>query len=294
MSKMDAPSVALPTVAQQAPEFYCAEIWGGNRPMDGPIDVPGARGWVYSHACEGGRGGDIHYVSLCSSGLISRFCLADVAGHGEAVAKVSDEIHTLLRRYMNTLDQRRVLAELNRRLEGTKQGTMTTAAVVTYFPPAHRLSVSYAGHPPGWLYRQAEGQWSRLVPQAAGEGHTAMRDLPLAIFPQTSFSRRKERTRNGDRVLVVTDGVLEAPAPGGELFGDARLAQVLEEHAGDSVEALVHAVLAAVTAHTHDERLPHDDVTLMLLELVPGPRALGIWHGLKRRLLPRPRAVKAS
>ncbi len=294
MNKTDASSVALPTVAQQVPEFYCAEIWGGNRPMDGAIRVPGARGWVYSHPSEGGRGGDIHYVSLCNSGLISRFCLADVAGHGETVAKVSDEIHTLLRRYMNTLDQRRVLAELNRRLEGTEQGTMTTAAVITYFPPAHTLSVSYAGHPPGWLYRQADGQWSRLISEPRVEGRAALRDLPLAIFPLTSFSRRKEHTRTGDRVLVVTDGVLEAPAPDGELFGDARLARVLNEHAGDDVRGLAHAIVAAVSAHMHDQHLPHDDVTLLVIEFAPGPRGLGIWHALKRRFLPRPRAAGAS
>jgi len=293
MTETGAASV-LPSVAHEPPAFYCAEIWGGNRPMDGPIHVPGARGWVYSHPSEGGRGGDIHYVSLCNSGLISRFCLADVAGHGETVARVSDEIHGLLRRYMNTLDQRRVLTDLNRRLEGTEQGTMTTAAVVTYFPPAHTLSVSYAGHPPGWLYRRAESQWSRLAPKAPVGGGSALRDVPLAIFAQTSFSRRKERVHTGDRVLVVTDGVLEAPAPDGDLFGDARLEHVLGEHAGDGVEALARAIVAAVIAHTHDEHLPHDDATLLLLEFEPGPRGLGIWHGLKRRFLPRPRAAEAS
>ena len=50
----------LPVVAPKpVPEFVCAEVWGGNRPVNAPIDLPGVRGWVYSHPCEGGRGDGI-------------------------------------------------------------------------------------------------------------------------------------------------------------------------------------------------------------------------------------------
>jgi len=274
------------------PEFYCAEIWGGNRAINGPIELPGVHGWLYSHPCEGGRGGDIHYVSLCSSGLISRFCLADVAGHGEPVARVSGEIHGLLRRYMNNLDQRRVLSELNRRLEAADLGTMTTAAALTYFPPMHRLSVSYAGHPPGWLFRRSTNRWTRLTAADRPRARDTLRDLPLAISPDVSFSRRTERVRQADRVLLVTDGVLEAPDPAGNLFGEEGLQRLLDTNASADVQRLTEIIVAALRTHTRAEELSHDDVTLLVLEFTPGPRAWGIWHGLKRRLFPRrPAAV---
>jgi len=270
-----------------APEFYCAEIWGGNRAINGPIELPGVHGWVYSHPCEGGRGGDIHYVSLCSSGLISRFCLADVAGHGEPVARVSGEIHRLLRRYMNNLDQRRVLSELNRRLEAAELGTMTTAVALTYFPPMHRLSVSYAGHPPGWFFQHKTNRWTRLTAADRPPSRAVLRDLPLAISPDVSFSRRTERVRQADRVLLVTDGVLEAPDPSGNLFGDERMQSLLDANVSAGVKRLTEIIVAALRAHTRAEDLSHDDVTLLVLEFTPGPRAWGIWHGLKRRLFPR-------
>lgn len=278
------------------PEFTCAEVWGGNRPVRGVVDTPGIRGCVYSQPCKGGRGGDIHYVSICGSGLISRLCLADVVGHGEKVAKVSGEIHDLLRRYMNNTDQRRVLAELNRRLTREELGGLTTAAVATYVHPTRSLSVSYAGHPPGWLYRRDERTWIRLQLDADRERSKELLNLPLSVENSTRFTRRKLRVRNGDRLLLVTDGVLEAPEAGhfGRLYGDERLTCLLNEHQDADVNTLVESVVQAIQAHTRDAGLTHDDVTLLVVEFVPGPRAGGLWLGLKNRVFGRRPRVHAD
>jgi serine phosphatase RsbU (regulator of sigma subunit) len=271
------------------PAFTCAEVWGGNRPVQGVVDTPGIRGCVYSQPCAGGRGGDIHYVSICGSGLISRLCLADVVGHGEKVAQVSGEIHDLLRRYMNNTDQRRVLAELNRRLTADELGSLTTAAVATYVHPTRSLSVSYAGHPPAWLYRHEGRAWTRLQLEDDRERRKGLLNLPLSVENTTRFTRRKVRVRNGDRLLLVTDGVLEAPEAGNvqRLYGDERLERLLSENQDADVNALVETVVQAIQAHTRDAGLTHDDVTLLLVEFVPGPRAGGLWLGLKNRVFGR-------
>ncbi len=272
--------------ASTSAELACAEIWGGNRAINAPIHLPGIRGWVYSLPSVGGRGGDIHYVSLCSSGLLSRFCLADVAGHGEKVARVSSEIHLLLRRYMNTADERCVLTELNRRLEGSELEHMTTAAAASYLPPVRMLSVSYAGHPPGWYYRRSDDSWQRLSAADVVTSQQQPVNLPLAVDPHTSFSRRRLRVRPGDRLLLVTDGVLEAPGrQTRELFGDERVGDVLMANRHMSVEELAAVLVAALVAHTGDPELSHDDVTLLLLEFVRGPRAFGLWEMLLNRVL---------
>lgn len=272
------------TGAPPTASFYCAEVWGGNRAADSAIELPGARGWVYSRPCEGGHGGDIHYVSLCSSGLISRICLADVAGHGQTVSAVSASIHGLLRTYMNNFDQRRVLSELNRRMEEGGIGVMTTAVAVTYFPPSRFLSVSYAGHPRAWFYRAREERWSRLEVALASRPAT---DLPLAIDPTAEFTRRDIRIRRGDRLLLLTDGVLEAPDASGVYFGEARLAAVLEAHRHADIRMLVRALVERVCAHTGCPAVAHDDVTIVGLEFTRSPRGFGLWHALVRRLFPR-------
>ena len=285
MTTSHASQTVTATLPVRAPEFVCAEVWGGNRPVDTPLKLPGIRGKVYSHPCHGGRGGDIHYVSICNSGLTSRLCLADVVGHGEAVAQVSSEIHALLRRYMNNHDETRVLADLNKRLIGRDLRSMTTAASVSYLPPMRLLAVSYAGHPPGWLYRKADDAWSRLEVHAAAHHDHEPLDLPLAIDPDSAYSRRRLRVRAGDRVLLVTDGVLEAPSPAGGLYGDKRLTLLLEQHRGATIEELVDRIVADVVAFTRDPGLSHDDVTLLGIEFTPGPKAFGIWTLLKNQLL---------
>lgn len=267
-------------------EFVCSEIWGGNRPIDRDVHAPGMRGRLFSRPCDGGSGGDVHYLSVCGSGLLSRLCIADVAGHGEAVSSVSRQIHGLLRKFMNNLDQRRVLAELNRTLESADEPILTTAAAFSYYPPSRTLSYSYAGHPPAWYYDRSLQRWSVLeLPPASGRG---LFNLPLSVDSRATFTRGKRRVEMGDRLFILSDGVLEAPAPDGELFGVERVSELLARHRAEPPTQLAEHIIAALVSFTNGQPLNHDDVTLMLLEFEPGPVGPAIWHAVRNRLL-RPR-----
>lgn len=264
-------------------EFVCSEIWGGNRPINRPIHAPGLRGRLFSKPCSGGSGGDVHYLSVCGSGLLSRMCVADVAGHGEEVAAVSRELHSLLHRFMNTTDQRRMLSELNRKLDAAETAIMTTAAAFTYYPPSRSLSYSYAGHPPAWLSRAGTGRWEqlRLTPPPPGR----LVNMPLSVDVRTTFTRGRTRVNVGDRLLVLTDGVLEAPRPGGEQFGEQRVQSLLNGSHGLDTMALGDRLLDALIDFTGDPQLSHDDVTFMLLEFEPGPRGPAFWHAIRNRIM---------
>lgn len=265
-------------------EFVCSEIWGGNRPVNRPIELPGVVGRLFSKPCDGGRGGDVHYMSICGSGLLSRTCLADVAGHGEAVAAVSTELHRLLRRYMNHMDQRRVLQDLNRTLERSDTLKLATAAAFSYYPPGRSLSFSYAGHPPAWIFRSRSDEWERLSLDA-GEG---LANMPLAVCRETAFTRGQTRVDFGDRLLIVTDGVIEAPAAGDQsLYGEQRLTHLLNTHHELPVDDLAALLLKDLIDYTADPSLAHDDVTFALLEFRRGPRGPAVWTALKNRVWPR-------
>ena len=244
--------------------LVCNEVWGGNRTFQGPIELPGLRGVLYSQSCEGTRGGDVHYLSVCGSGLVSRACLADVTGHGESVAAISQTMHDLLRRSVNRLDERKVLRQLNLRLSKLDDGSFTTAAALTYFPPTRRLSISYAGHEPAWYYDGSRQRWSRLE-TAPRDG---LYDVVLAADPRTRYTRRVRRVAIGDRLLLITDGVLEAPNAAGELFGRERLASVLQTAHDLAPQALILAINEELCEHTNGTPLHHDDVSILLLEFV--------------------------
>jgi serine phosphatase RsbU (regulator of sigma subunit) len=91
------------------------EIWGSNRAADSAITTPGLDLWVYSLPHQQAEvGGDVHYVSLCGGGVITRFILADVSGHGASADAMARSLRDLMRRNINRKSQARLVKELNR------------------------------------------------------------------------------------------------------------------------------------------------------------------------------------
>src|SRR3954451_17981370 len=121
----------------------CMEIWGGSQAADASVSTPGLDLQVYSrpHAQAEG-GGDVHYVSLCGGGVITRFILADVSGHGASVADMARSLRDLMRRNINRKSQERLVKALNQEFtELVKLRRFATALVGTYLTAGDRLTI---------------------------------------------------------------------------------------------------------------------------------------------------------
>ena len=267
-----------------APGFLCGEVRGGTLPVYERVRLPGLQGVLYSRPCNGASGGDIHYLSVCGSGLLARVCLADVAGHGETIAAVGHEMHAHLLRSVDVIDERKVLVRLDRRLDAAGLQALTTAVLLTYYPPSRRLTVSYAGHPPGWLYRARDRRWSPLQMVRPPSRALVPTDVPLGTGLHPSYTRHRFKVSPGDRVLLLTDGVLEAMSPEG-LFFDAQSVGALLNTEPGTCGQIAERLLAALHAHVGCPRLSHDDITFLVAEFVPGPRGPALWHVVRNRLL---------
>jgi hypothetical protein len=78
------------------------EIWGGNAGIDERVVVPGLDAHVVCRPQPGhAEGGDLHYLSTCAAGAISRFVLVDVAGHGKSAGEVALSLRSLMRKHIN-------------------------------------------------------------------------------------------------------------------------------------------------------------------------------------------------
>jgi sigma-B regulation protein RsbU (phosphoserine phosphatase) len=64
-------------------------------------------------------------------------------------------------------------------------------------------------------------------------------------------------------LVVFSDGVTDAMNPQGNEFGEARLAEVVSEHRGESSAEILDAVNHAITNWTAGTPLP-DDLTLLV------------------------------
>jgi len=117
-----------------------------------------------------------------------------------------------------------------------------------------RLEWSCAGHPPPLLVRGrkvvAELETQPTLPFGLGGGSPVLGSCDL---------------EPGDAVLLYTDGVTEARAPDGELFGLERLTDLLEREAasGQLPEELLRRLVRALLDHQASGL--RDDATLLLL-----------------------------
>jgi serine phosphatase RsbU (regulator of sigma subunit) len=264
----------------------CAQVRGGNGRIDVPIELPGLRGSLHSTPSDGGSGGDVYFLSVCGSGLLTRICLADLVGHGERVARLSARMHALLAKLVNWPDHRRILRDLNASLVALGREALTTAAMLTYYPPTRSLTFTYAGHPPGWYYRARDRRWSRLTEDdGAGPDGVEFVNGMLGVTEEAAFTRSRLTAEPGDRLLLVTDGVLETPDPDHRLFGAGGIETLLDAIGDASPAEIARAVLDDLTGHGGGASPSHDDVTLLVLEVVPGPRGPALWHVVRNRLL---------
>jgi serine phosphatase RsbU (regulator of sigma subunit) len=121
-----------------------------------------------------------------------------------------------------------------------------------------RLRYLNAGHPAPLLLRNG-----RMVRELPGG-----RRMPLGV-DDPLVEVAEEMLEPGDRLLLYSDGVTEAPTAGGERFGLPRLVDLVEQHAAaglpapETLRRLAHAVIG------HQGGPPADDATLLLVEWSP-------------------------
>src|SRR5262245_20987529 len=98
----------------QPQTMQCMEVWGGNALVNNSVSISGLDAWVYSKPYQSAdAGGDVYYLSSCATGRITRLLVADVSGHGAKVKETAAVLRTLMRRFVNHLDQRQFVRSMN-------------------------------------------------------------------------------------------------------------------------------------------------------------------------------------
>ena len=245
--------------------MQCMEVWGGNQLTAQGVEFGGLEVWVYSKPFgEAQSGGDVYYASSCATGRISRLLLADVAGHGHSVAATAADLRTLMRRFVNRLDQGEFVRLLNQQLVAlSRAGSFATAIVATFFEPSRRLTVCNAGHPRPLLYRAAQRQWDFLGHDgAAGKGKPA--NIPLGLIDLSDYEQFDVELAPGDCVLSYTDALVECNDADGEMLGEPgvlRIARLI----GEMDPQTLSKTLLKEIADRCPENLSADDVTVLVV-----------------------------
>jgi len=245
--------------------MQCMEVWGGSQLTARGVAFGGLDTWVYSKPYGQARsGGDVYYASSCATGRISRLLLADVAGHGKSVAATAADLQTLMRRFVNRLDQTEFVRLLNQQFAAlSRDAVFATAIVTTFFAPSRRLTVCNAGHPHPLLYRAAQRKWDFLTHEEES-GPSAPRNLPLGMIEITEYEQFDVELEPGDCLLSYTDALIESRDADGEMLGEDGLLRITRLLGDVEPEKLIETLVAEIERR-YPENLSEDDVTVLLV-----------------------------
>jgi sigma-B regulation protein RsbU (phosphoserine phosphatase) len=249
----------------------CAETWASNQETSSAADVPGLRVWVHSTPFGSGEaGGDVHYVSVCPSCIVSRIALADVSGHGRAVVSLGAKLRELMQKYLTALEQTNLMRDLNEAVMAELDGVHYATMVAVGFHGRRGLLVmTNAGHPPAFWYRAHRNEWAWFEPHRAAEG-VGVRGTPLGLLPNVSYDRMIVKPESGDLIVLYSDGVSEATNPAGEELGRDDLMTLARAMDPASAETFGRQLVEAVSQFRGGS-VAEDDETIIVLERLPDP-----------------------
>jgi serine phosphatase RsbU (regulator of sigma subunit)/pSer/pThr/pTyr-binding forkhead associated (FHA) protein len=219
-----------------------------------PPDIAGY-GFAVEYASALKVGGDLYDFVELADGLIA-VAVGDVSGKGVSAALFAAKVMSDLRyQAQGQTAAAAILNRVNRALsQRNDEGMFVTLALAVIDLAKGHLMVASAGHPLP-LVRSATGEVTEI-------GKTG--DGPLGLDENAQFTQHEYEIDKGDRVVLFTDGVIEALNRADELYGDPRLNEAVRRPAADA-EVVVLQITADVRAFA-DGRAQSDDITVVCFE----------------------------
>ncbi len=160
-------------------------------------------------------------------------------------------------------------------LNETVLKTAPKRMMMTFFfgvldPSTQQLQFSSAGHLDPFVYRAKDGSVSSL----------SVWGFPLGVRRRDPFREVSVTFEPGDKLILYSDGLIEALDDHGEPFGFHRFEKVIHETGNGSAEDIRRALLDAVKRFTRN-RPPEDDQTLVVVSF---DEAVDAFYSPDRRL----------
>lgn len=194
------------------------------------------------------------YDFLKTSESCLTILVADVSGHGVPAALVASMLKICFAAQReHAHDPARMLSGFNTMLRDVLVDQYVTAACAMVDLSRRTVTYAGAGHPPALLLRNNGHELT----------HLAENGLFLGPFPQATYSNLCVPFESGDKLLLYTDGIIEATVGNGEQFGPERLVQFLlnTKHLepGDLVAQLFEQISTSAQ---------EDDLTAVLVQIM--------------------------
>jgi len=213
-------------------------------------------------------GGDTFDLSLCNQGLVA--VLGDATGHGIGPALSVTQMQAMLRMAFRLgSDLETALIQVNNQLAETLADDRFITAFVGILNPAlHQMRFHSAGQGPILHFQAATGTCERYKPTS----------FPLGAMPLSSL--RPAITldmKDGDVLVLLSDGVYEYCNAANEQFGEERVEQIVGAHRTATMAELSARLIEAIEAFAAGAP-QEDDITMVLLKRSGGGTAYRLFN----------------
>jgi phosphoserine phosphatase RsbU/P len=184
-------------------------------------------------------------------------CVADVTGHGFAAAMGAAMLKALTDSASDhSSDPADILAEINRGFARVSlDGDFATVAIAKIDTAAGVILYASAGH-----------ETSLLISPDGSAKELRSTGLIIGVDPDAQWRGTQTPYQPGDRLVLFTDGLVEAASPRGVQFGRDRFRDTVIERSLDPMEAFCRNIFDQVLKHTQHGP-PLDDMTLLVADL---------------------------
>jgi sigma-B regulation protein RsbU (phosphoserine phosphatase) len=205
------------------------------------------------------------YDFLVLDGKGMGILVADVSGHGVPAALIASMVKvSFASQAPQASDPARVLTGMNQIFCGKFEREFITAGYLLLDMGKRKLVYAGAGHPSPLLLRRSQNKIYELSENG----------LIMGQFPEAHYVNTELDLGPGDRILLYTDGILEATNSSGEFFGEERLKRFLEAQEHRSPGRCADALLERLfqwSGKRAGETLD-DDLTLIVVDIeTPAP-----------------------
>ena len=201
--------------------------------------------------------GDFYDVFRLADGRVG-LVVADVSGKGMGASLIMASVKAVLPFVADGRDAAATLTELNRKLhEELAAREFVALAYACFDPRTGTLELANAGLPDPYLLRHDEITEPLCVPGPR---------VPLAALGDISYESLTFALRPADRLLMLTDGLPEAPTASGEPLGYDALARLVST-AASTPGNLINLLFASVSNASQPGL--EDDWTALVLQALP-------------------------
>lgn len=187
-------------------------------------------------------------IDSCTAGVL----IADVSGHGVPAALIASMVKIAAssqRAHLRAPAE--LLTGINLALCGHTQSQFVTAAYVYLDARAQEFRYAAAGHPAMLLLRKGR------VVEVVENG------LVLSVSEAATYTQAVHPLEPGDRLVLYTDGIVEASNAQGDMFGETNFYKVVEMTTKlNPIEAVEEIIRCVQLWETRQE----DDLTIIVCD----------------------------